>query len=526
MKILVADKLDARGLEILNNAKGLEVDNKPGLSPEDLKAIIGQYEGLIVRSATKVPADLIAAAGRLKVIGRAGIGVDTVDVDAASKRGIVVMNTPLANTITTAEHAVSMMLALARKIPQAHATMKAGQWEKKKFTGVEVYQKTLGVIGLGNIGKIVARRAIGLEMKVIAYDPFITREKAEELGVGLVGLEELLSRADFISVHVPKTKDTTNLINRDAFAKMKKGVRIVNCARGGIVNETDLVEAIKSGKVAGAACDVFDKEPIEPSNPLIALDEVIMTPHLGAATTEAQENVSTAIAEQMVDFAAGIIANAVNMPSLDPEVMAKLKPYLGLAEKMGLFLGQMMDSGLKEVRLSFCGEVAGLDTRPLSMTFMKGILYPQLQEMVNLVNAPFLARERGVKVSETKREECDDFLSSLEAVMVTETGETSIVGTIFSGGHARIVSLNGFDLEVEPEGDMLVFSNHDEPGVIGKVGTLLGDSKVNIAGFHLGRKVKEAEAVAIVTIDSPVPEKVLTMLRALPFIRFAKQVKL
>src|SRR5512138_997712 len=296
MKILVADKLDPRGLEILKAAKGLEVDNKPGLSLEELKGIIGQYEGLIVRSACKVPAEVIAAADRLKVIGRAGIGVDTVDVDVASKRGIIVMNTPLANSITTAEHAVSMMLSLARKIPQAHATMKAGQWEKKKFTGVEVYQKTLGIVGIGNIGKIVARRAIGLEMKVIAYDPFITREKAESLGVELVELDDLLSRSDFITIHVPKTKDTANLIGREAFARMKKGVRIVNCARGGIVNEADLVEAIKEGKVAGAALDVFEQEPLPAGSPLLGLDEVVLTPHLGASTTEAQENVSTAIA--------------------------------------------------------------------------------------------------------------------------------------------------------------------------------------------------------------------------------------
>jgi D-3-phosphoglycerate dehydrogenase len=526
MKILVADKLDARGLEILKNAKGIEADNKPGLSLDELKQIIGEYEGIVVRSATKVPAELIAVADKLKVIGRAGIGVDTVDVEAASKRGIIVMNTPLANTITTAEHAVSMMLSLARKIPQAHATMKAGQWEKKKFTGVEVYQKTLGIVGIGNIGKIVARRAIGLEMKVIAYDPFITREKAESLGVELVDLDELFARADFISIHVPKTKDTTNLINRESFAKMKPGVRIVNCARGGIMNEADLVEAIKSGTVAGAALDVFEKEPIEPGNPLIALDEVIMTPHLGAATTEAQENVSTAIAEQMVDFSKGIIANAVNMPSLDPEVMARLKPYLVLAEKMGLFLGQMADSGLKEVRLTYCGEVAGVDIRPLSMTFMKGILYPQLQEMVNLVNAPFLARERGVKVSETKRDTCDIYSSSLEAVIVTEKSETSIVGALFLGGTPRIVNLNGFDLEAVTEGNMLVFSNEDQPGVIGKIGTILGNAGVNIADFQLGRQRKQGRAIAIVRVDDVIPDAVLAEIRKLPYISFARQVRL
>lgn len=526
MKILVADKLDARGLEILQKAPGLKVDNKPGLAPEELKKIIGEYEGLVVRSATKVTADVIEAAGKLRVIGRAGIGVDTVDVEAASKRGIIVMNTPLANTITTAEHAVSMMLSLARKIPQAHATMKAGQWEKKKFTGVEVYGKTLGVVGIGNIGKIVARRAQGLEMKVIAYDPFITREKAESLGVELVELDELLARADFITIHVPKNKETVNLIDAAAFAKMKKGVRLINCARGGILNEADLVAAIKEGKVAGAALDVFEQEPLSPESPLLGVEEIIMTPHLGAATTEAQENVSTAIAEQMVNFAKGIVVNAVNMPSLDPEMMARLRPYIALAEKLGLFLGQMLDGRMQEVRLSYCGEVAGLDVRPLSMTFLHGILLPQLGEMVNLVNAPFLARERGVRVSETKREECENFSSILSAELTTDKGEISLSGTLFHGAEPRIIALNGFDLEAIPEGYMLVFSNKDQPGVIGRIGTILGENAVNIAGFHLGRRVKEAEAVAVVNIDTAIPEAVLAEIRKLGFIHFARQVKL
>ncbi len=526
MKILVSDKLDARGLEILKQAGDLDVDYKPGLAPEELKKIIGHYDGLVVRSATKVTEDIIAAADRLKVIGRAGIGVDTVDVTAASKRGIIVMNTPLANTITTAEHAVSMMLSMARKIPQAHATMKAGLWEKKKFTGVEVYHKTLGIIGIGNIGKIVAKRAMGLEMNVIAYDPFITREKAESLGVELVELDELFTRADFISIHTPLTDETRNLVNAESFAKMKKGVRIVNCARGGIINEADLVEAVKSGKVAGAALDVFEKEPIGADSPLLGLEDVVLTPHLGAATAEAQENVSTAIAEQMVDFARGLVRNAVNMPSLDPEVMAKLKPFLALAERMGLFLGQMVDGRMKEVKLVYSGEVTHLDIRPISMLFMKGILEPILKEMVNLVNAPFLARERGIKVSETKREESEDFTSMLEAVMITDKGETSITGTLFAGGNPRIISFNGFDLEAVPEGFMLVFSNQDQPGVIGRIGTVLGDNKINIAGFHLGRKVREAQAVAIVNVDSLIPEGVMGEIRKLPFIRFARQVKL
>ncbi len=526
MKILVSDKLDARGVEILKSSPGLTVDLQPTITPEDLKKAIGAYDGLIIRSRTKVTAEIIEAAGRLKVIGRAGIGVDNVDVPAASKRGIIVMNTPLANMITTAEHAVSMMCSLARKIPQADASMKAGGWEKTKFTGVELYQKTLGVIGIGNIGKVVARRAQGFEMKVIAFDPFITREKAESLGVELVELDTLFASSHFITIHTPVTDDTRNLIRAETIAKMRDGVRIINCARGGIVNEADLAAAIKSGKVAGAAIDVFVNEPVEADNPLVGLPQVICTPHLGAATTEAQENVSTAVAEQMVDFARGIIRNAVNMPSLDPEVVAKLRPYITLAEKMGLFLGQMIDGGLKEIRLTYCGDISAVDIRPLSMTFMAGILKPILGEKVNLVNAPFLARERGVKVSETKRETCDIYASALEAVIVTEKSETSIAGALFLGGTPRIVSLNGFDLEAITEGSMLVFSNDDQPGVIGKLGTILGNAGVNIADFQLGRQRKQGKAIAIVRVDDVIPDAVLAEIRKLPFIHFARQVRL
>lgn len=526
MKVLVSDKLDEKGLAILRNTKGFEVDYKPKIPPEELKKIIGSYEALLIRSGTRVTSEIIEAADKLKVIGRAGIGVDNVDIEAASKRGIVVMNTPLANTITTAEHALSLMLSLARRIPQAHTSLKSGKWEKGKFLGVEVYQKTLGVIGMGNIGKVVAQRALGIEMEVIAYDPYITREKADELGVELVELDDLFARSDFITIHTPLTDDTRDMINAESIAMMKDGVRIINCARGGIINEKDLAEAIEKGKVAGAAIDVFGKEPVDPDNPLLKLDAVVSTPHMGASTAEAQQNVSMAVVEQLIDFSRGIVRNAVNMPSLDPKLVSQIKPYLILAEKMGLFLGQIIEGRMKEIKIGYCGEVASLDVRPISMTLIEGMLRPILKEMVNLVNAPFLARERGVKVSETKSEECEDFSSVLNAILITDKGEISIAGALFAGGKPRIINLNGFYLEAVPEGHLLVFSNVDQPGVIGKIGTLLGNNRVNIAGMQLGRGKREGEAVAIVNVDSPIPDEVMSEIRNLPFIHFARLLKL
>ncbi len=526
MKILVSDKLNEAGLEILRGAQGLNVDIQPTITPEELKEAIGGYDGLIIRSRTKVTADIIEAADNLKVIGRAGIGVDNIDLEAASKRGVVVMNTPLANTITTAEHSFSLMLSLARRIPQAHLSMKDGKWDKNKFTGVEVYNKVLGVVGMGNIGSVVARLARGVQMVVIAYDPFISREKADELGIELVELEELFTRADFISIHTPLTDETRGMVNARTFALMKNGVRIINCARGGIVSEQDLIEAIKSGKVAGAALDVFDQEPLNPDSPLLEMDEIICTPHLGAATREAQQNVAVAVAEQMVDFFRGLIRNAVNMPSVDPETMARLKPFLGLAEKLGLLLGQLTDGRMQEIRLGFCGDVAGMETKPITMTFLEGILRPILKEMVNLVNAPHLARDRGIRISETTRDECEGFSNILEATLVTDKGEISVSGALLAGKNPRIISLNGFELEAVPEGHMLVFSNVDTPGVIGKIGTVLGDNEVNIAGMQLGRRLPSGEAVAIVNIDSPIPEAVMEEINGFSFIHFAKQVKL
>jgi D-3-phosphoglycerate dehydrogenase len=526
MKVLVSDKLTDAGLEILRGAEGLEVDNRPAVSHEELKEVIGSYHGLIIRSRTRVTADIIKAADNLRVIGRAGLGLENVDLAAASKRGIVVMNTPLANTLTTAEHAFSMMLALARSIPQAHATMKDGLWEKGRFIGVEVYNKTMGVIGLGNIGSAFSRLAQGAGMELIACDPFINREKADEQGIELVELEELFDRADFISIHTPLTDDTRHLINTQTIALMKDSVRIINCARGGIINEEELAEALASGKVAGAALDVFEKEPVDPDNPLLKLGNVICTPHLGTATREAQGNVALAVAEQVADFFRGNIRNAVNMPSVDAEIMSRLKPYLVLAEKLGLFLGQMSDGRMQEVNLVYSGEVADLDIRPVSMTILEGVLRPILKEKVNLVNAPHLARERGVKISETTRREREGFTDVIEVTMVTDKGENSVAGTLLAGQNPRIVRVNGFNLEAVPEGHMLVFSNIDQPGVIGRIGNLLGDSQVNIAGFKLGRVKPTGEAVAIVNIDSPIPEDVIEQIRDLPFIHFARQVQL
>jgi D-3-phosphoglycerate dehydrogenase len=526
VRLLVADSLDSAGLDLLRSVPGLEVDYRPQISAGELTEAIGGYEGILIRSRTRVGADLLEAAHRLKVVGRAGVGVDNVDVEAASRRGVVVMNTPLANAVTTAEHTISLMLSLARQIPQATASIKAGKWEKGKFLGVEVYRKTLGLVGLGNIGRIVAKRALGLEMEVIAHDPF-TRERAEGLGVRLVDLNTLYARSHFISLHVPVTEGTRNLIDAAAIARMRDGVRIINCARGGIVDEAALAEALRSGKVAGAALDVFRHEPVEAGNPLLPLESVICTPHLGAATVEAQENVSTAIAQQLADyFGRGVVTNAVNMPSLDPETMARLRPYLNLASRLGLFLGQLMDSGVREIRFTYAGEAASLDVRPISMAFIEGILRPILKEAVNQVNAPYLARERGIKVSETRREKAEIFSSTLEAAMVTEQGEQCITGTIFHGGAPRIVRLDGFDLEASPEGTMLVFRNEDRPGVIGRIGTILGDAGINIASFDLGRVTRQGMAVAIVGIDSDIPEGIMARIRELPFIRMARQVKL
>ena len=527
MNILVSDSLAPQGLEVFERSPGFKVDVRLGLKPADLKKIVGEYHGWVIRSGTKVTADLIEAAENLKVVGRAGVGVENIDVEAASKKGIVVMNTPGGNNVTTAEHTISLMLSLARHIPQAVASLKAGQWKRDKFMGVEVCNKTLGVIGLGNVGRIVAERAVGMRMKVIGHDPFVTPENTARLGVEPVSLDEIFARSDFITVHVPLTNETRGLIDRKAIAKMKKGVRIINCARGGIVDEKDLAEALKEGKVAGAALDVYVDEPPPPDHPLIKMDQVITTPHLGASTDEAQLNVAIAVAEQMVDFLArGIIRYAVNVPSVSPELLKALRPYLTLGEKLGSLQVQMLATLPQEVHVEYGGEVTQYDVAPLTLAVLKGILTPMMESSVNYVNAPVIARERGIKVVESKSSRASDFASSITVKVKTKQKELEVEGAIFGNNNPRIVRINSFYLEAVPEGYILILNNRDVPGVIGAVGTLLGQKGINIASMELGREKAGGMAISFFHVDDAVPKETLEALRNLPSIVTAELVKL
>lgn len=526
MKVLISDDLSGQGIEILKRA-GLEVDVRSGMKPDELRAVIKDYDGLIVRSATKVTADIIEAAERLKVIGRAGSGLDNVDKTAATKKGIVVMNTPGGNTITTAEHTIALLFAVARQIPQATASMKEGKWEKKKFMGVELYQKTIGVIGIGNIGSQVARRCLCLGMNVLAYDPFLSDEKAEELGVKKVDLQELLRRSDFITIHTPLTPETRNLINKDTIALMKDGVRIINCARGGIVNERDLLEALESGKVAGAALDVFEEEPCPPDHPLVKHPKVVCTPHLGAATVEAQENVAIAIAEQIVDYLVhGVIRNAVNFPSIPPDQVPVLQPYINLAERIGLLAAHLIETAITGITLEYRGEASTINTAPVTIAAIKGLLTPLLQETVNFVNAPVIAKERGIDIKETKAKEAGDYTTLVTLHVRSPQKELAISGTLFSRKSPRIVQIDRFPVEIIPEGIMLLIYNHDRPGVIGNIGTLLGRNNINIGRMHFGRESQGGLAISVVNIDSEVPESVLEEARRLPNIISVKLVSL
>jgi len=519
IKVLVSDTLSDKGVEIFKKAGGIEVEVKTKLSPEELKATIGGYDGLVVRSATKVTAEILEHPGKLKVVGRAGSGLDNIDVKAASKKGIVVMNTPGGNTITTAEHALSMMLALSRRIPQATASMKGKKWEKNKFMGAEIYNKTLGVVGLGQIGSVVADRARGLKMNVIAYDPYLSPERAAQLKVELVSLDEILKRSDYITIHVPKSTETTYLINKDAFSKMKKGVFVINCARGGIVNEKDLYDAIKEGKVAGAALDVFEKEPPDPDNPLLELEEVICTPHLGASTEEAQENVALAIAEQMVDYLVhGTIMNAANFPSVDKETLATIKPYLTLAERLGSFQAQVISGGLKEVLIEYSGEVASLNVAPITVSLLKGLLFPILKEDVNYVNAPIVAKERGIKVIESTTSKGEDFISLITLKVKTNKEEKVVAGTIFGKSDPWIVQVDQFRIEAVPDKYMLLLHTHDRPGVIGNVGSCLGSHGINISRMQFGREKVEGKSLLLMSTDGPVSSEVVGQMQKLPHI--------
>jgi len=517
MKVLIADSMSPKAVEILKETPGIDVDVITGLKPDELKARIKDYHGLVVRSATKATAEIIEAAENLKVIGRAGTGVDNVDTVAATKKGIVVMNTPGGNTITTAEHAVSMMMALARKIPQATASMRRGEWEKKKYEGTEITGKTLGILGVGNIGAVVASRALGLRMTVIAYDPFISEEAADKMGISLVTMDELFKKSDFISIHVPLTAETKNIVNADAFRKMKKGVKLINCARGGIVNEKDLAEAIKEKIVSGAALDVFEKEPVTADNPLIQMEEVILTPHLGASTFEAQESVAIAIANQMADYLVnGTIRNAVNVPSIPAELLAALSPYISLGEKLGSFQGQILKGGIEEVTIEYSGDVVNYDVAPITIACLKGLLDQLLDMYVNFVNAPFVAKERGIKVVEVKSSRAIDFASSITIKVKTKEQENVVEGALFGKKEPRIVRIDKFLLDAVPEGNLLLLQNEDKPGVIGNVGTLLAANNVNVARLHLGRSAEGAEAVSVWSVDTPVAKGLVERILKLP----------
>ncbi|MBE9546086.1 MAG: phosphoglycerate dehydrogenase [Proteobacteria bacterium] len=524
-KVLVSDTLANEGIEIFKNVPGIEVDVLTDLTPDKLKETIKDYDGLAIRSVTKVTSELVDKADKLKVIGRAGIGLDNVDVDAASKRGIMVMNTPGGNTITTGEHAISLMLSLARNIPQASASMKSQKWEKKRFMGAEVYNKTLGIIGIGRVGSIVADRALGIKMNVIAYDPFISPEAAEKMGITLVTVDELLKDSDFISVHAPMTKETKGMVDAAAFAKMKDGVFIINCSRGGIVNERDLYDALVSGKVAGAALDVFEEEPTTNWD-LVSLDNVIATPHLGASTDEAQRNVAIAIAEQIVNYLTnGTIKNAVNFPSVSAEVLAIIQPYLTLAEKLGKFEAQLVSGGIKEIIVEYSGEILDFTVSPITTALLKGLLTPILDEDINYINAPVIAKERGIKVIEARSSEVKDFTSMISLTVKTTSGESLAAGTIFGRQDPRIIRIDKFTLEAVPEGNMLVIYNNDKPGVIGDIGTTLGNNNVNIAMLQLSRKQVDGQALVVLSTDSMVPEEVINKLRNVPNIISVTQLE-
>ena len=522
-KVLISDKLSPAAVAIFGQ-RGIEADLRPGLSPDELKAALAGYDGLAIRSATKVTADIVAAADGLRVVGRAGIGVDNVDIPAATAKGIVVMNTPFGNAITTAEHTIALMLSLARQIPQADASTQAGKWEKSRFMGVELTGKTLGVIGCGTIGAIVADRARGLKMKVIGYDPFMSQERAVDLGVEKVELDDLLGRADVITLHVPNTEATRHMIDAAAIAKMKPGVRIINCARGGLVVEEDVRAALDSGHVAGAAFDVFAVEPAKES-PLFGHPAVVCTPHLGASTAEAQENVALQIAEQMSDYLlTGAVSNALNMPSVTAEEAPTLRPYLHLAEQLGSFAGQITESAIKSASFEFQGEVAALNCRPITAIALTGVLTPLLAS-VNMVSAPIVARERGIAVSETKREQCDAYHTLIRVTLETERRTRSVAGTLFDGERPRIVEIESVPLEAEVTNHMLFVRNQDRPGLIGGLGTVLGNADVNIASFHLGRRIAGEDAVALVAVDEALPDDLLHKVSELPNVLLAKALR-
>jgi D-3-phosphoglycerate dehydrogenase / 2-oxoglutarate reductase len=526
MRILVCDGLEKTGIDKLRSASGVTVDEQPSLNAEELARIIGGYEALIVRSKSRVTADLLDQAANLRVVGRAGTGVDNIDVGAATQRGIIVMNAAAGNTVTTAEHTMAMLLALARRIPQAVESTRAGRWEKTKFLGVELMGKTLGIIGLGRIGTAVAERARAFGMSVLAYDPYFTKEAAYELGIEMIALDELISRADFITLHTPLTDETRYLIDSAAIDRMKSGVRLINCARGGLIDEIALADGIRSGKVAGAALDVFEQEPTPADNSLLALEEVITTPHLGASTAEAQLGVATMIAEQVLDYLKhGTIRGAVNMPAVSAELLAAIGPYITLGEKIGLFQGQVFGHDLREVAIEYSGEVTEHDVKPITQAVLAGLLGPVI-ERVNMVNASIVAEQRGVKISESLSRRARDFASMIRVRALTAERESEVAGALFGRRDGRIVRINGFNLEAIPKGHMLLLFNRDEPGILGSIATFIGANDVNIGRLYLGRKKIGESALALIQIDQPMTDEALSGLASVPGVISVKQVKL
>ncbi len=527
IKVLIADKLSDDGIQLLKAEPGLAVDIKTGLSPQDLAKIVGPYEGLVVRSATKVTKEVIEKADHLKVIGRAGVGLDNVDADAATKRGIIVMNVPAGNTISTAEHTMSMIMACARRIPQADASLRAGRWERNKFVGTELFGKTLGIVGLGKIGAEVAKRAQAFGMRMIAYDPFISTERAQQLAIQVTDLPSLYQEADFITVHVPLTNETRHMIGAAAIAMMKKGVRLINCARGGIIDEQALAQAITDGKVAGAAIDVFEEEPPPKDHPLLRLPQVVVVPHLGASTEEAQLNVAIEIAKQVADALLGRgIRNAVNMPSIDAQTLKVLQPYITLGERLGSLAAQLSGGQIAEVWVTYVGEVTAHDTSPVTLAVLKGILAPMVGENVNYVNASLIAAERGVKVVEAKASRMEEFANLLALEVRGNGAALAIHGTLSARREPRIVKIDRYFVEATPEGYMLIIKNRDKPGLIGNLGTLLGEAKINIAGMSNGRDAPGGTAITVVNIDNHVPPAILEKVRKLNHVLDAKLIKL
>src|SRR5689334_17251724 len=520
-KVLIADKLSPAAVAIFKE-RGVDADVKPGLAKDELLAIVDQYDGIAIRSATKVTAEVIKAAKNLKVVGRAGIGVDNVDIPAATAAGVIVMNTPFGNSITTAEHAISLMLALARELPAANASTQAGKWEKNRFMGVEITGKVLGLVGAGNIGSIVADRAKGLKMRVLAYDPYLSPERAADLGIEKVELNDLLARSDFITLHVPMTAETKNIISAAAINKMKKGARLINCARGGLVDEKALKAALDSGHLAGAALDVFEEEPAK-SNILFGNEKIVATPHLGASTTEAQENVALQVAEQISDYLlTGAITNALNMPSISASEALKVRPWISLAEKLGSFAGQLTGTSLTGVEIVYEGTPSTLNTRALTQAALNGLLKPILAE-VNMVNAPVIAKERGINLSETRRDAQGIYEGFIKLVVSMSDGTTRrVAGTVFSDGRPRLIQIKDIGLDAEFAPHMLYIVNEDKPGFVGKLGTLLGDAKVNIANFTLGRSAPGQDAIVLIEVDGAVPEAVAAAVAKLPLVKHAK----